>query len=32
MVVSLDGSGDAGTITTRAIAAVEKFLAARVSP
>ncbi|MBE4718776.1 adenylate kinase [Pseudarthrobacter sp. AB1] len=32
MVVSVDGSGDPGDITTRAIAAVEKFLAARVSP
>lgn len=31
MVVPVDGSGDPGAITTRAIAAVEKFLAARVS-
>jgi adenylate kinase len=32
MVVSVDGSGEPGAITERAIAAVEKFLAAGVAP
>lgn len=32
MLVSVDGSGDPGDITTRAIAAVEKFLAEGVTP
>ena len=32
MVVSVNGSGDPGVITARAIAAVEKCLAARVAP
>lgn len=32
ILVSVDGSGDPSAITTRAIAAVEKFLATRVSP
>jgi adenylate kinase len=32
MLVSIDGSGDPGDITERAIAAVEKFLAGGVKP
>lgn len=32
LVVSVDGSGDPRAVTARAIAAVQKFLAARVSP